>query len=192
LIEMTMPGAARSFLLTLLTATAVSTSAASLAPTPPQTEGPYYKPGSPQRHSLIEHGMPGTKLVLTGRVLTTDGTPVKRAWLDFWQSDANGRYDNKGYRLRGHQYTDDAGRYTLETVLPASYPGRTPHVHVKIAAPNRPALTTQLYFPGESLNREDGLFDSGLLVQWHDGGSGKQASFDFVLELSAQSKPVGR
>jgi len=166
-----------------LTALAVLASAAT-TPTPPQTEGPYYKPGSPQRSSLLEPNMPGTRVVLSGRVLTVSGTPIKNAWLDFWQSDANGRYDNNGYRLRGHQHTDNEGRYRLETVLPGSYPGRTPHVHVKIAAPNRPVLTTQLYFPGETLNREDGLFDSALLVQWRDGINGKQASFDFVLDLT--------
>lgn len=164
-----------------LAAVAISVRATSLTPTPPQTEGPYYKAGSPQRMSLIEQGMPGTKLVVTGRVLTTGGTPVKRARLDFWQTDANGRYDNKGFRLRGHQYTDSAGRYRLETIEPNSYYSRTPHIHVKVAAPNRPALTTQLYFPGEAMNRDDGIFSSRLLMQVRDGKDGKEATFDFVL-----------
>ncbi len=40
------------------------------------------------------------------------------------------------------------GRYTLETIVPGEYPGRTQHIHVKVQAPNGPILTTQIYFPG--------------------------------------------
>jgi len=63
---------------------------------------------------------------------------------------------NTGYRLRGHQFTDEAGRYALETVVPGLYPGRTRHLHVKVQAPNQPVLTTQLYFPGQPSNATDG------------------------------------
>src|SRR5262249_54238663 len=87
--------------------------------TPSQTEGPYFKPNSPLRASLLAPGLPGTKLVVEGSVLTADCKPVPRALLDFWQADAEGHYDNSGQRLRGHQLTDDAGRYRLETVVPA-------------------------------------------------------------------------
>lgn len=163
----------------ILSAFALPAGAATLTPTPRQTEGPYYKSGSPQRTALLEPDMPGVRVVIRGRVLTTAGAPVKGAWLDFWQSDAGGRYDNRGYRLRGHQYTDDDGRYALETVVPGSYPGRTPHIHVKIAVPNHPPLTTQIYFPGEAQNRRDWLFDSALLVQRRND---KEATFDFILE----------
>src|SRR3954447_6103967 len=102
--------------------------------TPSLTEGPYYKAGSPERTSLLEANMPGTKVVLTGYVYDKNCRPVAHAWLDFWQADANGRYDNSGYTLRGHQYTDANGRYTLETVEPGEYPGRTVHFHVKVQA----------------------------------------------------------
>jgi len=64
--------------------------------TPSVTEGPFYKAGSPQRTSLLEPGMPGTKLVITGQVFTRDCRPVPGAWLDFWQADAHGAYDNAG------------------------------------------------------------------------------------------------
>jgi protocatechuate 3,4-dioxygenase beta subunit len=152
-------------------------------PTPAQTEGPYYTPNTPERVSLLEPGMAGTKLVLTGYVLATDCTPVARALLDFWQADDQGQYDNAGYRLRGHQFTDDQGRYTLESVVPGLYPGRTRHIHVKVQAPNRPVLTTQLYFPGESRNRNDGIFREDLVMAVQDSADGKAASFDFVLDL---------
>ena len=148
---------------------------------PPQTEGPYFKPNSPARASLIEPGMPGTRLVVEGSVLTADCKPVPRALLDFWQADAAGRYDNEGQRLRGHQLTDAAGHYRLETVVPAQYPGRTRHIHVKVQAPGRPALTTQLYFPGESANQRDGIFDPKLVMKVRDVEGGKIGAFDFVL-----------
>src|SRR5437868_2244519 len=61
-------------------------------PTPVQTEGPYFKPGSPARASLVEAGMAGTRLTLTGRVLTRTCQPVNGARLDFWQADASGSY----------------------------------------------------------------------------------------------------
>ena len=100
--------------------------------------------------------MPGVQLVLTGYVLTADCKPVAHALLDFWQADSGGNYDNSGYTLRGHQYSDATGRYQLVTVVPGLYPGRTEHIHVKVQAPNGPLLTTQLFFPGVQSN------DSGL------------------------------
>lgn len=151
------------------------------AVTPPQTEGPYFKPSSPARASLIEPGVSGTKLVIEGSVVTTDCKPVRGARLDFWQADADGHYDNSGNRLRGHQLTDDSGHYRLETIVPARYPGRTRHIHVKVQAPGRPALTTQLYFPGEPGNQRDGIFDPKLVMKVRDVEGGKIGAFDFVL-----------
>jgi protocatechuate 3,4-dioxygenase beta subunit len=98
---------------------------ASLALTVPMTEGPYFTPNSPERASLLEAGMTGTRLVLSGFVLTTDCKPVAHALLDFWQANAKGQYDNAGYILRGHQFTDESGHYVLTTVIPGLYPGRT-------------------------------------------------------------------
>jgi hypothetical protein len=54
---------------------------------------------------------------------------------------------------------------------------------VKVQAPDRPVLTTQLYFPGEPSNQSDGLFLPELQVEQRDSGGTRQASFGFVLEL---------
>ena len=159
------------------------TPACGQGPTHEQTEGPYFKPSSPERASLFEPEMRGRRLVVTGVVRGTDCKPIPRALLDFWQADAGGRYDNAGFRLRGHQFTDAEGRYRLETILPGVYPGRTRHIHVKAQAPSRPALTTQMYFPGEPINARDGLFDPALLVALADAADGATARFDFVLAL---------
>lgn len=157
--------------------------AANLRPTPAQTEGPYYKANTPERRSLLEPAMPGTRLILTGYVVTAECKPIARTWLDFWQADDAGAYDNVGYRLRGHQFTDNAGVYYLETVLPGLYPGRTRHIHVKVRTPDGPTLTTQLYFPGEASNQRDGIFRPELIVSMRDAAGGKVATFNFVLDV---------
>jgi protocatechuate 3,4-dioxygenase beta subunit len=154
-------------------------------PTPAQTEGPYFTPNSPLRKSIVPVGAGGTRLTLSGRVLSTAGRPVARALVDFWQADARGAYDNSGYRFRGHQFTDAQGRFSLGTVVPGLYPGRTKHIHVKVQAPGRSILTTQLYFPGVARNRTDGIFNAELLVRnWRRVGPRRAARFDFVLDLS--------
>ncbi len=157
-------------------------SAAPATPTPPQTEGPFYKAGPPRRRSLIEAGVRGRRLLLRGRVLTTECTPLTGTRLDFWQADGAGRYDNVGYRLRGYQLSDRNGRYRLETVVPADYEGRTRHIHVKVQARGGRTLTTQLYFPGESRNRRDPIFAPETVVRLRRGASPWRASFDFILD----------
>ncbi len=149
--------------------------------TPEQTEGPFFTPDSPERTSFLESGIEGTRLVLAGSVIATDCTPVAGALLDFWHADAQGEYDNEGYRLRGHQFADSRGRYRLETIVPAVYSGRTRHIHVKVQRPDGPVLTTQLYFPGEAQNASDAIFDPALLMDVRGGGDGRRATFDFVL-----------
>jgi protocatechuate 3,4-dioxygenase beta subunit len=150
--------------------------------TPAQTAGPFFKPNSPQRVSLLEPGMAGTRLVVEGRVLSTECTPIPRALVDVWQADDQGRYDNSGQRLRGHQFTDDAGRYRLETIVPGLYPGRTRHLHVRVQAPTQPVLTTQLYLPGEAENQRDGIFHPDLVMKVREADGGRLGAFDFVLD----------
>ena len=150
--------------------------------TPAQTAGPFFKPRSPERRSLLEPGIQGTRIVLEGIVRSTKCKPISSALVDFWQADGNGAYDNAGFRLRGHQFADGAGRYRLETVVPGVYPGRTRHFHVRVQAPNRPALTTQLYFPGEPENKRDFIFNPKLVIALRGSAGAKAANFDFVLD----------
>ncbi len=153
-------------------------------PTPRQGAGPFYTPDSPQRASLIDPGLPGTPLVLVGHVLQTNCQSLAGVLLDFWQADNAGRYDNQGYTLRGHQFTDANGRYRLATIVPGLYPGRTRHIHVRLQAPNARAITTQLYFPGVSQNERDFIYDPRLLVRPLDSSPpGTKAQFDFVLRV---------
>lgn len=177
----------------MLAQSAAATSTPALAPTPAcaddddleatvqQTEGPFYTPDTPQRTSLLEPGMAGTRLRVSGYVYDTACQPVPGALLDFWHCDNAGVYDNLGYRLRGHQFADDEGRFTLETIVPGLYTGRTRHIHVKAQAPNQPVLTTQLYFPDEPANAMDGIFDPALVMDMEDDADGMLAFFTFVL-----------
>jgi protocatechuate 3,4-dioxygenase beta subunit len=146
-----------------------------------QTEGPYFKPSSPERVELFEEGMAGQPIELVGFVLTRACKPVSGALLDFWQADGRGQYDNSGFRLRGHQFTDAEGRYRLRTVVPGVYPGRTRHIHVKLQPRGGRVLTTQLYFPGESQNGSDGLFRKALLVRTAKNAGWLAGRFDFVV-----------
>jgi protocatechuate 3,4-dioxygenase beta subunit len=154
--------------------------------TPAQTQGPFYTPETPHRTMLREPGMPGTPLTIEGRVLSTDCRPVPGAVLDVWSCDAEGVYDNTGFRLRGHQFTDADGRFRIETVKPSDYwqfgIHRTPHIHVKVQGRETTLLTTQLYFPGEPLNARDSIYNEALLIDIAPGdGGGLLGRFDFVL-----------
>jgi len=152
-------------------------------PTVRQGEGPYFKPSSPQRADLLEPN-PGVRLVeMSGLVLTRACRPVERALIDLWHADQRGEYDTTGFRYRGHLFTDADGRYRFRTILPALYTGRTRHYHVKVQAPERPVLTTQLYFPDEPMNRRDGLFRRELVMRMAEAGDGLSARFDFVLDM---------
>jgi protocatechuate 3,4-dioxygenase beta subunit len=152
-----------------------------------QTEGPFFTPNSPERASLLEEGTPGTKLVVTGYVYSTDCRPVENALMEFWHTNDAGEYDNVGYNFRGHQFTDKDGRYELTTIMPGVYTGRTRHIHVKVQAPENPVLTSQLYFPDEPQNESDGIFDPSLVIDLQDRDKEKLGYFTFVLDVATTS-----
>src|SRR5262245_55044185 len=154
-------------------------------PTETAPEGPFYIPNSPERAVVREPGVIGTPLVLTGRVLSTDCRPLAGVVLDFWNCDGTGNYD-EGFKLRGHQFTDEKGTYRLETVKPADYEigglHRAPHIHVKVQGRGSRLLTTQIFFPGEPLNTQDRFFQEGLTMKLGSSGDRSRVGrFDFVL-----------
>ena len=153
-------------------------------PTVAETEGPFFKPHSPRRTSLIEPGLEGTRIVVTGRAFSRSCRPIGGALLDFWHADRDGEYDNVGFMLRGHQFADAEGRFKLETIVPGQYDGRTRHIHVKVQPPGGRILTTQLYFPGEPRNKSDFLFRPDLLVALRNGSRAKDARFNFILDVA--------
>lgn len=149
--------------------------------TPAQTEGPYFKAGSSARASLVDPGMAGTRLALSGRVTDIACQPLVNVKLDFWQANANGQYDNSGYRLRGFVTTDAAGNYRIETIVPGLYTGRTEHIHVKVEPAGGAVLTTQLYFPGVVQNDSDGIYNPALLMTITAAGGGESGTYNFII-----------
>ena len=152
-------------------------------PTVRQTEGPFFKPSSPERSDLREAGAGARPFKLSGFVLTRGCRPLPGAVVDLWHADDRGEYDNTGFRYRGHVTTGLDGAFRFHTIMPAVYSGRTRHYHVKVQAPSSRLLTTQLYFPGEPANRRDGLFRRELLMRVADAGDGLAGQFDFVLDI---------
>jgi protocatechuate 3,4-dioxygenase beta subunit len=109
----------------------------SCTPTKPDMLGPFYKPDAPER-AVTGHG-----LVISGTVRSAKGCgALSGARLEWWSADARGEYQDE---LRATQVTRSDGAFRYETVSPGRYPGRPPHVHVKISAPGHRGLVTQIY-----------------------------------------------
>jgi protocatechuate 3,4-dioxygenase beta subunit len=102
-----------------------------VAVSPRRSDGGHYRQGAPAKDTLLEPGVTGTRLVISGYVLFPDCRTVPGAVLDVWQADAAGRYDDTGWRLRGVLRSDEAGRYAIETIVPGDVDGAEPVVHIK-------------------------------------------------------------
>lgn len=157
-----------------LALSAFGASAAALAPTPRQTRGPFYPPDPPlDADSDLVHvdGHPrrarGTVADVTGRIVDPSGAPIDAARVEIWQCDANGRYHHPrapadgrdpGFQGFGTATTDADGCYRFRTIRPVPYPGRTPHIHFRVVAPEFPELVTQMYIAGHPMNAGDAIF----------------------------------
>ncbi len=111
-------------------------------PTRPDMLGPFYEPGAPVR------SVTGRGLVVTGAVRSAERCdPLPGARIEWWSANAAGQYDPAH---RATQAADAEGRFRYETTAPGRYPGRPPHLHVRVAAPRHRVLVTQLYpAPGQ-------------------------------------------
>lgn len=99
--------------------------------------GPFYEAGAPERAAT------GRGLVVSGVVRSAKGCgPLPAARLEWWSANAAGNYDREH---RAAQGAEGQGRYRYETSFPGRYPGRPPHVHVRVTAPGHRTLVTQLY-----------------------------------------------
>jgi protocatechuate 3,4-dioxygenase beta subunit len=146
-----------------------------LARTPALTEGPFYPDRLPldTDNDLVIVNNSVTPAVgeithLTGRVLNINGDPLRDLVVEIWQVDNRGVYlhsSDSGTRQRdanfqgfGRFTTNKRGEYRFRTIKPVPYPGRTPHIHVKVKRGDRELLTTQLFVNGHPQNRTDGIF----------------------------------
>ncbi|WP_020560890.1 hypothetical protein [Thiofilum flexile] len=146
-----------------------------------QTEGPYFSPNTPLKQDFSADDPHGRPFLLQGLVLDTHCRPQAKALVELWHADSQGHYDNEGYRLRGHIFTDAQGRFQFKTVMPGIYPGRTRHFHLKVQRQGGRVLTTQLYFPQESLNARDGIYDPSLLMQLGTHQDMQLGQYQFIV-----------
>lgn len=148
-------------------------------------EGPFYKRGAPHRSVLVDAADDGQRLALSGTVMTTRCEPLAGAIVDVWQANAKGDYDLDGFRFRGALTTDAHGRWELRTIVPGRYLNgdryRPAHLHVKVRAPGRRVLTTQLYFEGDPYNEGDAFIEPSLIMAHRTDKGITRARFDFVL-----------
>ena len=122
--------------------------------------------GMPENISS-SHESPGwtagkQKLKISGRVLALDEkTPVSGVIVYYWHTDDDGLYkanentppDATSHgKYRGWIKTDSSGVYTIQTCLPAPYPGEEmpAHVHLSIKEPSiSNEYYADLYFEGD-------------------------------------------
>jgi len=149
--------------------------------------GPFYRPDSPVRESLVIKGEKGDPIELIGKIMHNDcTTPYKNAKIELWHCDGNGVYDNEtaDFKYRGTAYSDKKGNYSFKTILPVPYDVgggnyRPAHFHLMITAEGYQPLVTQLYFTGDPWLEKDSSSSSPtarrriLEVQNLKGGSKK-------------------
>ena len=130
----------------------------------------------PDDHDLTRQhqGEPiGERIIVTGRVLDSDGRPVRDTLVEIWQANAAGRYHHPvdqhpapldpNFTGAGRCLTDADGRYRFVTVKPGAYPWRNhpnawrpAHIHFSVFGRSfAERLVTQMYFPGDPLFAHD-------------------------------------
>ena len=176
-------------------------------------EGPYYIPGSPESRSEatlpVRDGEKGTPFVFQGTVTDLDGTPIEDARVELWHADDDGYYSQFApgipeWNLRGTVLTAPDGRFAFHTIKPAPYQiptdgscgaliaaagwhaWRPAHLHLKVSAPGKELITTQLYFDGgEYIDSDVAQAVKPELVlnpSPAESGAGEQVTYDFALD----------
>lgn len=125
-------------------------------------EGPFYTENPPmlENFKLASDSEPGERLIVSGRVFNLECSEfIPDTIIDVWHANAAGQYDNSSYNLRGFTKANEQGFFLFETILPGKYLNgsrfRPSHIHFKITPPQFDALTTQLYFEGDTDIPED-------------------------------------
>lgn len=148
-----------------------------LALTPRQTEGPFYPDKLPldTDNDLVVindslNPAVGEITWLSGRLLTSAGSPIRNATIEIWQCDATGVYlhagtggdkakRDKNFQCFGRFVTGSTGEYVFRTIKPVPYPGRTPHIHLAVKQRGKKELVSQCYIKGHPGNAKDGVLN---------------------------------
>lgn len=157
---------------------AAQTPSTTMRVSPQQTLGPFYPRNAAERPAETDADLlrvegdrvltKGVPIYLTGRALDRRGQPLVNAVVEIWQCDANAVYHHPAGGAEGERdpnfqgygaaRTDAAGTFHFRTIKPIAYPGRTPHIHVRVQASGASAFATQLYLADDPGNRRDFLF----------------------------------
>src|SRR5262249_50849869 len=114
-----------------------SAASSTCAPTRADGLGPFYEPNA------LERDHSGQGLVISGTVRSArDCSPLSGAVIEWWSANPRGDYDQE-HRATQHVRADGSYQYTTDS--PGRYPGRPPHVHVRVTAPGHRTLVTQIY-----------------------------------------------
>lgn len=181
--------------------------ASATALTPGATEGPYYPTPAMRKPDLdndlvkimgLVEKAGGEVFTLRGTLASGDGQPLAGHRIEIWQCDVDGNYMHprdrrsanfdQAFQGFGHDITDDSGNYLFRTIKPTIYPGRTPHIHVKIFNEDRELLTTQFYINDHPNNARDSLFKrmssaeaDAVSMKFVEGKNGLEATIDVVV-----------
>ncbi len=151
---------------------------------PKMTDGPFYPSLSYRARALdwdadlttvrgrAPDGQPlprarGEHLDLHGTVVDADERRIDNAEIEIWQCDVFGSYRHPngardridaGFQGFGSTRSDSQGRYRFRTIRPVPYPGRAPHIHVKLRHGAFGEITSQLFVAGQAGNDDDFLY----------------------------------
>lgn len=175
--------------------------------TPSATPGPYY-PGPAMRKPDIDNDLVkiegqvqeagGEIITLRGTLRDRDGQVLAGHRVEIWQCDVNGKYlhhsdtravaRDEAFQGFGFDVTDDNGQYVFRTIKPTVYPGRTPHIHVRVWRGNRKLLTTQFYLKDDPRNGDDWIYRkmndeqaNSVSMAFVDGDDGLETTVDMVV-----------
>jgi protocatechuate 3,4-dioxygenase, beta subunit len=163
---------------------------------PAVTEGPFYPPPrwralqTDWDADLTQVRNKGQTLVALGehlgldlRVVDAAGQAVDRVEFEIWQCDVHRTYRHpserdeermdKGFQGFGVAHTNAQGVASFRTIKPVAYPGRTPHIHIKLRHASFGELTSQLFLAGDPGNARDGI--------WRQLGAAGQGALDMTL-----------
>ena len=170
---------AASAALAVLACPAFAAAARTLAP---MTDGPFYPPRAWREQwsdwdtDLSRVQRDGRVLVARGehlglelQVMDSAGRAIDKAEVEIWQCDVQQAYRHPGVRLAAGQYdgafqgfgagrSDGDGRLRFRSIKPVPYPGRTPHIHVKLRHASFGEVTSQLFIAGDPGNARDFLW----------------------------------
>jgi protocatechuate 3,4-dioxygenase, beta subunit len=148
------------------------------------TDGPFYPPRSWRerwsdwdadltrvQYAAAGRVAQGEHLGLEGRVLDTAERAIDGATIEIWQCDALGHYRHpsteptvdavdEAFQGFGATRSEPQGQFRFRTIKPVPYPGRTPHIHVKLRHASFGEITSQLFVAGEPGNARDFLWRS--------------------------------